>query len=375
MRTFGIFLLVAGAVFFIWALSLDTSVTTEAQNLGGIEIPSQRVVNLDKMDQRRNLLIGGGLVLIVGAILTAVGSMQRAAASATGLPDSTQGVDGDTRKCPYCTEDIKAEAVVCRYCGRDVPALPRPEAEPLEQVPTALMAAYVKWQRSMSEPDFVAFQHAAAKAAPKLPPGTTAAQLEATFPDIPADFRSVAARSPSVEEEEEEGSAHAAPAPAEDVTIVIDAPNDLMGGEADGASETKPDGQEPASRRQVILLVASGLVVAALAAWLVFGLAGVSIPGVSAFDTASNTAVKEGVKAIQDGIEAWADDHSGDYPPEGEVSRGDLSAYVEEWPTNPYTNEPMSPGFDQGQYYYDRDGSAYVLTGFGDDGTAVIKVR
>ena len=96
-------------------------------------------------------------------------------------------------------------------------------------------------------------------------------------------------------------------------------------------------------------------------------------------DLANERAVRDGVTSIQTGLEAWAMDHRGRYPPADAVSQtglvsADGAGNVYPWPSNPYAGGAMSQGRGDGQFLYVRgpDRRSYSLTGYGAGGVLLI---
>jgi hypothetical protein len=80
---------------------------------------------------------------------------------------------------------------------------------------------------------------------------------------------------------------------------------------------------------------------------------------------AQELAVREGLAALQQGIENWWVEHENRYPAVAVVQETNkaFAALVTRWPTNPFTKAPMSPGSQPGDYTYTTDGKTFTLTG------------
>jgi len=81
--------------------------------------------------------------------------------------------------------------------------------------------------------------------------------------------------------------------------------------------------------------------------------------------------VIDAIVKLQTGVITWATNNNNFYPPPADVSQtGGVAAYVNPWPTNPYTGQPMKPGTEPGDYTYEQlnGGAGYKLTGFVSNG-------
>jgi len=132
MKNIGLALIILGVIGLCYSYNMKTTVTTEAKYLGyGIEVPPMTVNNLGLIEDRRNALMLSGIVAIVGAILYAASSIQQ---SKTNSFQTTTFTNQTTsyvteRKCPYCAEPIRNEAVICRFCNRDVSEISKNQAD------------------------------------------------------------------------------------------------------------------------------------------------------------------------------------------------------------------------------------------------------
>jgi len=73
-------------------------------------------------------------------------------------------------------------------------------------------------------------------------------------------------------------------------------------------------------------------------------------------DKGKDAAVKEGVWAVQNAVVAYAADHDGLYPDPSQVAHdGEVAAYLDPWPENPFSGAPMAnvDAYSPGDFHYD----------------------
>jgi type IV pilus assembly protein PilA len=97
-------------------------------------------------------------------------------------------------------------------------------------------------------------------------------------------------------------------------------------------------------------------------------------------DKAKAAGVKEGVHSIQIGVQTYATDQPADVYPADAAQATLVDAngapYVDNWPNDPWTGDPMDQTSAQGNYSYVVSGTndSFAMQGFGKNDAVVISV-
>jgi hypothetical protein len=81
--------------------------------------------------------------------------------------------------------------------------------------------------------------------------------------------------------------------------------------------------------------------------------------------------VIDAIVKLQTGVITWSTNNNNLYPMPADVTQtGGVASYVNPWPANPYTGQPMKPGTQPGDYTYEQlnGGAGYKLTGYISNG-------
>ncbi len=90
-------------------------------------------------------------------------------------------------------------------------------------------------------------------------------------------------------------------------------------------------------------------------------------------EKAKDAGVKEGVHAIQIGVQSYAVDHNDVYPLSGAMVVA-VTPELDPWPTNPFTNVAMANDGALGNFtYVSAAGADYTLTGTLSNGVFTVR--
>lgn len=129
MRILGIILLVLGLGMGMYSLNMDVGVDMPAADYGnGVSTPAARVANVDRMEQRRNMTVFSGALVLGGIMLIGFSSIgQRRVKPASPASDELMpaapkyvppaGGHASITICPNC-RSMHTEAVEVCKCGK-----------------------------------------------------------------------------------------------------------------------------------------------------------------------------------------------------------------------------------------------------------------